>query len=121
MNTLAVIAAIGVAVISALGAYLAAAKRLSGRIDTTEAAELWKEAASQRESDRARLTAVEQRNADLEARMAALERDNLRLMREALDYAAEISRLRSERDDLTATVAALQATIKGRRADDGTS
>lgn len=71
-----------VAVVATLGSYLAASRRLSGRIATSEAASLWEESRSIREEYRERLAAAEARQAKLEERMADMEQLNLKLSRE---------------------------------------
>lgn len=50
------------AVVAAVGAYLAAYRRFSGRIGSSEASELWKESTSIREWSRARIEALEREN-----------------------------------------------------------
>lgn len=72
------------AIISALGAYLLAARRMSGRIETSSAKELWDEAAAIR-------TDYREQNAGLRRRVTELE------------VAAEVCR---------GTIAHLEATIR---------
>lgn len=121
----AALAAVVAAAAGALSAYLAAAKRLSGKIATSEADSLWRESASIREDYRDRLTRADDRQARLEERVAKLEArntelaaENVRLLREALEHQATIAGLRDERDELKGHVEDLQTTIKGRRTDD---
>jgi chromosome segregation ATPase len=93
-----------VGVIAALGAYLAATRRLSGKIGTSDAAELWRESASIRDDYRERLAVAERRVLSLEERVAMLERDNNALTRENGALASSVS-------SHEATVAFLRARL----------
>lgn len=72
------------AVVAALGTYIAAAKRLSGKINTSEAESLWAESSSIREDYRNRIAHAEERQAALEKRVADLEKANTDLRNENL-------------------------------------
>jgi len=61
--------AIIVALAAPVGAYLVAARRFSGKIETSDAKDLWKEAASLRKWSMERIQ-------QLEARIEALEKEN---------------------------------------------
>lgn len=63
-----------VALLAALGGWLVAARRLSGRIATSEAAELWKEAGAIRNDYRARLAMADERTRELEVRLRECEK-----------------------------------------------
>lgn len=122
---IAALAAVAGAIVAALGAYVAAARRLSGKVSTSEAGELWQESAAIRQDYRDRLHSADDRQARLEERVAKLEQRNselaaevVQLMREALELQRTIGRLRDERDEALGAVEHLQATIKGRRTDD---
>lgn len=123
--TATVVVAIAVALITAFGGYLAAAKRLSGKIATSEADSLWKESASMREDYRAQISAALERQASLEARVAKLEErnaellgENVELLRQAIDFQQTIHQLRDERDELKAKVSSLESRLQGRRSSD---
>jgi uncharacterized protein YceH (UPF0502 family) len=73
MDTAALIAA-AAAILGPLVAYVVAARRFSGKIETTEAAELWAESRSIRDWSQARIR-------ELEARIETLEDDNTDLRR----------------------------------------
>lgn len=116
-----------VALVGSIGGYIGAARKLSGKIDTSEAGELWAESRSIRDDYRDRLDAANQRQAGLEARVAQLEKRNnelaernVRLLEEQLDLQRACSALRDERDKLAAEVAALKSRIGDRRQGDRT-
>lgn len=94
-----VVGVIVAASIGAVGAYLAAAHRMSGKIATTEAAQLWDESRAIREWSAARIDKCDEQIANLteqlrmaRARITELERENRRLEKllrdreEHLDY-----------------------------------
>jgi len=64
---------LAVALFAPVGAYLVAARRMSGRIASSEASELWDESRSIREDYRQRLGVAHARIAQLEARVAELQ------------------------------------------------
>lgn len=51
--------------VTAVGGYLVAARRFSGKIGSSEAADLWKESASIREWSKARIESLERENGHL--------------------------------------------------------
>lgn len=57
-------------------AYLVAARRFSGKIQTTEATDLWEESRSIREWSRERMNELEAKNTALEKRIKHLEDEN---------------------------------------------
>lgn len=73
MNVLELAVPVVVALLAALGGWLVAARRLSGRIATSEAADLWKEAGAIRNDYRARLAMSDERVKDLELRLRDCE------------------------------------------------
>jgi predicted RNase H-like nuclease (RuvC/YqgF family) len=85
----ALIVALIAAVVGPVGTYIIAGRRLSGRIDTTEAASLWEESRAMRTDYRDRLAEAEKRMAKLEARIADEERANTTLTRENIDLIAK--------------------------------
>lgn len=84
------IIAITAAVAGPLAAWITAARKLSGKIDTTDADQLWAESASIREDYRSQLLSRDQRISSLEARVASLEQENNALVRENLNQASRI-------------------------------
>lgn len=96
--------AIIAASVAAFGAYIAASRRLSGKINTSEAQSLWQESASIREDYRARIAYAEQRTLRLEERVAQLERANNEL-------ALHNSTLVSTNADLSGTIREKQLHI----------
>jgi predicted RNase H-like nuclease (RuvC/YqgF family) len=85
----ALIVALVAAVVGPIGTYIIAGRRLSGRIDTTEASSLWEESRNIRTDYRDRLAEAEKRMAKLEARIADEERANTKLTRENIDLVAK--------------------------------
>lgn len=76
------------AALAALGSYIAASRRLSGKIATSEADSLWKESASIREDYRSRIAEAERRQAHLEERLAKVEERNIELGQENVELRA---------------------------------
>lgn len=63
---------LGIAAFAApLGGYLLAVRRFSGRIESTEASELWQESRSIRDWSKARIDALEQENDRLHEHLAS--------------------------------------------------
>jgi chromosome segregation ATPase len=124
-----VLVGIGSAFIAALGAYFAASRRLSGKIGTSEAAQLWSESQAMRADYRSQIATANERTLSLEHRVANLERDNNALVRENLELGAKvreyeqtIAELRGQLEtskeeiaELRACVASLQETLQARR------
>ncbi len=81
--------AMAAALVGALASYIVAARRFSGKIETTEAKDLWAESRSIRKWSQERIEELngvvgrlEKRNAELEQRVDNLEAENLALHRE---------------------------------------
>lgn len=70
------------AVLGPLTAYIVAVRRLSGKIATSDASELWKESAAIRSDYREQLAVAAERLRSLEARVEALEAENAQLRRQ---------------------------------------
>jgi predicted RNase H-like nuclease (RuvC/YqgF family) len=77
------------ALVGAAASYIVAARRFSGKIETTEAKELWTESRAIRKWSQERIEALngivdrlEKRNVELEARVEHLENENTALHRE---------------------------------------
>jgi len=94
-----------IAVIAPLGAYLLAARKMSGKVATSDANALWKEASAIRDDYRDRITKANDRQAALETRVATLEGQNNDLVKENYELRTEITSLKT-------LVSTLQATIK---------
>ena len=87
------------ALIAALGAYLLAARRMSGKIATSDASELWREASDIRRDCRDQIAVAATRIQNLEVRIGRLD--------DVIDARdAEIGELRS-------TVAELKSRLEG--------
>lgn len=69
------------AVFGPLAAYLVAKRQFSGKIETSDAKELWAESRAIREWSSRRVTELEDRNSALERRIAHLEDENAELHR----------------------------------------
>lgn len=92
-----------VALIGAVGAYLAAVKKLSGKVRTSEATDLWAESKNIRDDYRSRITELNDVLARCEERIEALEQRNDelyaangRLGRMIEEHEATIKELRSQ-------------------------
>jgi chromosome segregation ATPase len=112
---LAALAPLGAALLS----YIVAVRKLSGSIDTTTADRLWVEAKAIREDYRADIAEKERRIVSLEKRVAEVERDNTRLMRENLqhggtisNYEARISVYEDQFAELTRRLAACESELE---------
>lgn len=101
---LAIIAAVGGPII----AYLAAARRLSGRIDTSEAAQLWEEAGKLRYEYKTEVTEMREILTKLRLRVEDLELKNDALHLENGELRSEVIRLRSENTALKRRVSELE-------------
>lgn len=122
-STIAVLALIA----GPLGAYIGISRRLSGKIGTSEAADLWAESKSLREDANNKLTAsndrvlaLELRVRDVEKENSALTRENIDLMRKMSVDETDIQALRSrveqlerENSDLRDLVNTLQRSTSG--------
>ena len=73
MNGWSIGVPVAVALVTAFGAYLASVRKLSGKIGTSEASDLWEESADIRKDYRAQLLMEQQRTARLEQRVDKLE------------------------------------------------
>jgi septal ring factor EnvC (AmiA/AmiB activator) len=85
----ALVVALIAAIVGPLATYVVASRKLSGRIDTSEAASLWEESRDIRSDYRDRLAEAEKRMAQLEARVAEEERANTKLTRENIQLVAK--------------------------------
>jgi len=92
----ALIIAISAAIIGPLLTYLSSARRLSGRITTSEAASLWQESSSIREDYRTQIKALNRIIARCESRITELEKINKELNRENNNLINVVDKLRRE-------------------------
>ena len=82
--------AVGALVLAPLLGYHTAGRKLSGKIGTSEANDLWTESAKIRDDYRQQMQVANQRVVALEARVAEVERDNNALARENLELRAQV-------------------------------
>jgi chromosome segregation ATPase len=96
----ALVVALVVATIGPLIAYLGASRKLSGKIGTSEAADLWAESKNIRDDYRDRLDASNLRFAKCEERIAVLESEKNGLVSENFELRARIDTLERENANL---------------------
>jgi hypothetical protein len=77
--------AVAVALLGPLGAYLVAARQMSGKIKNSEASELWAESRSIRDWSSARIKECHEHIDELEKRIDELEEENRKLRDELLN------------------------------------
>lgn len=111
-TTVAIIAAVVTAIAAPIGAYVLAARKMSGQIDTSTAADLWKESRDIRDDYRSRLQAANEKITELETRVDRLERINEDLLLENRELKQKISELQAIIERLQATIEKLRATIE---------
>lgn len=104
-----------IAAIAPIGAYLLAARRMSGKIDTSTATELWTEARAIRSDYREQIAQAAERTRDLELRVAKLEGQNNDLIRENIELKAKVASLEALVATLRETIDDLQAELKKER------
>jgi len=98
-GTFAVLAALLAAVVGPILSFLIAARRFSGKIETTEASDLWEESRAIRDWSMQRINALQGVVARLEARLEALELERDQLHREVNTLRAENIELRARLDN----------------------
>lgn len=96
------------AIIGPLVTYIAANRKLSGKINTSEAESLWAESASIREDYRSRLDQANQRITDLEVRFSGCERQNIELTLELARKNRIIENLREDNRELLQQISKLK-------------
>lgn len=118
----ALLAALGAALVGALGSYFVAARKLSGKIGTSDASQLWQESKDIRGDYRERLRESHSRVDELERRIGRLEGNNDELSRENTTLRLTVARLESEAaaakerlDRLTAENESLRALVEARK------
>lgn len=97
------------AVAAPLGAYLVAARQFSGRIESSDAKELWAESRSIRDWSQERITTLNQQVVRLETRIDQLEGGNRELSRENTALARENATLAEKVEHLKETLAECNA------------
>jgi chromosome segregation ATPase len=115
--TAGIIAAVLTAITAPIGAYLLAARKMSGKIDTSSAGELWAESRLIRDDYRSRLLAAAERTTRLEERIAKLEGINVDLLRENLELKQKVGELQTIIEELNATITRLVATVAAQTAE----
>jgi uncharacterized coiled-coil protein SlyX len=112
-----VLVPVAIALAAPVGAYLLAARKMSGKIATSDATQLWKEAKDIRDDYRVRLIAAGERYTDLEGRVANLERINVELVRENYELKAKVVKLDELVGALRETITTLQGVIAEQRTE----
>lgn len=111
-----VIGVILAAVFAALASYLAAARKLSGKINTSDATELWNESRSIREWSSERIGVLTSQVSELEHRIEVVEGYNLALVGEKQRLLVRIEELMAELQASKNTVGILTRQLN--QADD---
>lgn len=101
-----------IAMVAPLGAYLLAARRMSGKVDTSTATELWSEARAIRSDYREQLGMAADRTRQLEERVAKLEGQNNDLVMENLALKTKVVALETLVEAQRGTIAGLEETIE---------
>jgi chromosome segregation ATPase len=91
-----VIGVIIAAMLGAMGSYLAVARKLSGKINTSDATELWNESRSIREWSADRIATLTSQVSELEHRVEVVEGYNLTLVTEKQKLLERIQELQTE-------------------------
>lgn len=99
------------AVVAPVLAYLAAARKFSGQIETTDADQLWAEAGAIRNDYKNRLLQADERILSLEARTAKLEGVNAGLAHENAELRRKVETLESIVEHQRKTIMAHERTI----------
>lgn len=95
MNT-TVLLAIAAIIVAPLGAYLVAARQFSGKIETSDASELWEESRSIRDWSQLRMKELNETCARLENRVRDLEEGNDSLLLENAHLLQKVDKLEKE-------------------------
>jgi hypothetical protein len=85
-----------VAVVAPIGAYLLAARKMSGKVSTSDATQLWKEAGAIRDDYRGQLQLADARVQNLEVRIGRLEDQNDLLANDNRALRIKVSELERE-------------------------
>jgi len=103
------------AVAGSVGAYLVASKKMSGKIGTSDASELWAASQALRNDYRDQLGKMADRQRDLEGRVATLEGENTTLSRGNYERDQKIASLEATIADLRKTITSLESTIRSQK------
>jgi chromosome segregation ATPase len=114
-----VVGSIAAALIAPVGAYLLAARRMSGKIATSDASQLWQESKSIRDDYRARLNDAADRAMRLEVRVADLEGTNTKLIQENFELRHKVEALEELVKSQAATIKGLEELVKAQREELG--
>lgn len=95
-----VLAAVALAIVGPLLTYLGVVRKLSGKIATSDASQLWKESAAMRDDYRKQLVALNEVIGSLRERLAVLEASNERLTESNERLTASLITANRELDDL---------------------
>lgn len=99
------------ALVSAFASYLAAARRLSGKINTSDAAELWSESRSIREWSAERIAHLTAQVTELENRVEIVEGHNLTLISDKTKLLQQLQELMGELEASKNTVGVLSTQL----------
>lgn len=116
-----VIAGLIIAIIGPLGAYIVAARRFSGKIGTSDAAQLWEESRAIREWSKTRIAELEGRVTTLEGQGSSLKQEKDELKVEVRGLTQTIVELRAEIVGLTDELRKSHARVEqleGEKEDD---
>lgn len=109
---------VAAAILAPLGAYLLAARQFSGKVGTSDAAQLWEESRAIREWSTGRIAVLDSTVARLEGRIEGVElknselvRENDRLVNEVRHLTETIVELRGEIVNLTAELRASRQRV----------
>lgn len=111
MNIATYIALAAILVAPLIG-YLTATRRLSGKIGTSDAQELWSESRSIRDDYRTQITRANARTEQLEARVDALERLNSELSSKNAGLNRQVNFYEAHVKELQARIDAQEAEIE---------
>jgi peptidoglycan hydrolase CwlO-like protein len=104
--------ALAAILVAPLIGYLTATRRLSGKIGTSDAQELWSESRSIRDDYRTQITRANARTEQLEARVDALERLNAELSSKNAGLNRQVNFYESHVKELQARIDAQEAEIE---------
>lgn len=107
----AAIIAIAAAILSPVGAFLVASRKMSGRIDTTDADKLWQEASDIRADYRDRVLACQDENARLRNELATARSEVATLRMELATSRNDLAGARNELADERNEIASLKHQI----------
>jgi predicted RNase H-like nuclease (RuvC/YqgF family) len=93
--------------VAAIGTYIAMARKLSGKIATSEAEQLWKESAAIREDYRSRIQHSDAKIVALESRVCALEKANVDLLQRNSVLVLKNERLEARIEELRNSLASV--------------